>query len=350
LTTQAFQSRGLSSKVLQGLGIKHTKGVLLYGPPGSGKTLVARTVAKLLGTEKVTLVNTPMIMQKFLGESEKVLQKYFEPAEKEFKEKGANSDVHIVIFDEIDAIFRERGRGDGSAANMAYDSVVNALLTKMDGLEQADNLVVIAMTNRKELLDPALLRPGRFEVQIEIGLPKEEGRKQIMAIHTHQMRESGLVAEGVDFDAIATELPRVSGAEIAGLVRNAASFAVDRVMAASAEGDDGNTIVGEGGSSSSSGSGSGTSGGGGDGADLRVTPADIHKAVAALKPSYDIDEAGLALKHLPYGVISEVPSSFAVCTCLVAVPLKGIHLATCILSIYHHLTHLQWCANLNLNP
>ena len=93
------------------------------------------------------------------GESEKVLRKYFEPAEKEFKEKGADSDVHIVIFDEIDAIFRERGKGDGSAANLAYDSVVNALLTKMDGLEEADNIVVIAMTNRKELLDQALLRP-----------------------------------------------------------------------------------------------------------------------------------------------------------------------------------------------
>eukprot|EP00729_Bicosta_minor_P014983 gene14983-10300_t len=228
LYRRAFQSRGLPSSTLKGLGIKHTKGVLLYGPPGSGKTLVARTVAKLIGTEKVELVNTPMIMQKFLGESEKVLRKYFEPAEKEFKEKGSKSDVHIIIFDEIDAIFRERGKGDGQAANLAYDSVVNALLTKMDGLEEADNIVVIAMTNRKELLDPALLRPGRFEVQIEIGLPKAEGRRKILAIHTRQMRDSGLVDKDVDFDEVAEMLPRVSGAEIAGMVRNAASFAVDR--------------------------------------------------------------------------------------------------------------------------
>lgn len=284
LYRRAFQSRGLPSSTLKGLGIKHTKGVLLYGPPGSGKTLVARTVAKLIGTEKVELVNTPMIMQKFLGESEKVLRKYFEPAEKEFKEKGSKSDVHIIIFDEIDAIFRERGKGDGQAANLAYDSVVNALLTKMDGLEEADNIVVIAMTNRKELLDPALLRPGRFEVQIEIGLPKAEGRRKILAIHTRQMRDSGLVDKDVDFDEVAEMLPRVSGAEIAGMVRNAASFAVDRVM----QTDDGASST-----------------------DLKVTSADIDRAVAALKPAYDIDESGLQKKHLPYGIIPVLAKQLA---------------------------------------
>ncbi len=89
-------------------------------------------------------------------------------AEADFKARGAQADLHILIFDEIDAIFRTRGQGDGSAASMAFDGVVNALLTKMDGLTKTDNIIVFGLTNRRELIEPALLRPGRFEVEIEV--------------------------------------------------------------------------------------------------------------------------------------------------------------------------------------
>lgn len=128
-------------------------------------------------------------------------------------------DLHVLVFDEIDAIFRERGRGDGSAASMAYDSVVNALLTLMDGLGEIDNIVVIGMTNRRQLIDPALLRPGRFEVQLEIGLPDAVGRRAILGIHTRQMAESGLLAADVDLPLLADLTARFSGAELAGMVR-----------------------------------------------------------------------------------------------------------------------------------
>jgi hypothetical protein len=89
-------------------------------------------------------------------------------AEADFKAHGAQAALHILIFDEIDAIFRTRGQGDGSAASMAFDGVVNALLTKMDGLTKTDNIIVFGLTNRRELIEPALLRPGRFEVEIEV--------------------------------------------------------------------------------------------------------------------------------------------------------------------------------------
>jgi len=138
--------------------------------------------------------------------------------------------MHILIFDECEAIFRVRGENDGSAASKSYDSVVNALLTKMDGLTEIDNIVVIGLTNRKELLDPALLRPGRFEVQIEIGLPNAQDRHKIFEIHTKQMQATGVLAEDVNIQMLAEEAPRISGAEIAGVVRNAASYAVDRLI------------------------------------------------------------------------------------------------------------------------
>ena len=86
----------------------------MYGPPGSGKTLIARTIGKIVGTAKVTLINAPDIMNKYLGESERTLREYFLPAETEFRQRGALSDLHILIFDELDAIFKERGRGDGN--------------------------------------------------------------------------------------------------------------------------------------------------------------------------------------------------------------------------------------------
>lgn len=102
---------------------------------------------------------------------------------------------------------------------MAYDSVCNLLLTKLDGLQESSNILVFGMTNRKELLDSALLRPGRFEVQIEIGLPDEAGRLEILKIHTREMRKHNFLQSDVDLEDVAKRAPRLSGAELAGLVR-----------------------------------------------------------------------------------------------------------------------------------
>eukprot|EP00052_Salpingoeca_macrocollata_P026788 m.250476 g.250476 ORF g.250476 m.250476 type:complete len:873 (+) comp22641_c1_seq2:58-2676(+) len=277
---RVFQSRSLPARIVQGLGITHTKGILLYGPPGSGKTLVARTISKIVGTNKVTLINTPDIMQKFLGESEKQLRAHFQPALDEWKKEGENSDLFILIFDEIDSIFRERGRGDGSAASVAYDSIVNTLLTLMDGLQETNNIVVFGMTNRKELIDTALLRPGRFEVQIEIGLPSEEGRKAIFDIHTRDMRSSGLLGASVDTTALAKSTPRFSGAEIAGIVRNAASLAVERFYRAE-ENIGQQTSVDN----------------------MVVEMADFVQAIEALEPAYGTSHDTLLQRYLPLGLI-----------------------------------------------
>ena len=123
------------------------------------------------------------------------MRKLFEPAEKEYAEEGDNSELHMVIFDEFDAICKQRGSTSGGTGTL--DGVVNMILSKMDGVEELNNILVIGMTNRKDIIDSALLRPGRFEVQIEIGLPSQEGREQILEIHTNKMREAGYVSREV---------------------------------------------------------------------------------------------------------------------------------------------------------
>lgn len=111
----------------------------------------------------------------------------FAPAEAEQAEKGDDSDLHIIIFDEIDAICRQRGSSGGGGTNV-HESVVNQLLSKLDGVDSLNNILVIGMTNRIDMIDEAMLRPGRLELHLEIGLPEEEGRLQIFRIHTTKMK------------------------------------------------------------------------------------------------------------------------------------------------------------------
>ena len=151
--------------------MKHVKGILLYGPPGTGKTLIARQLSKALDIDEKNYkkVDGPEIFNKYVGESENNIRKLFEKAKSDEKALGPKSPLHVVVFDEIDAVCKQRGMYENSS--QTNDAVVNQLLSIIDGVDALNNILVIGMTNRKDLLDEAILRPGRFEVHIEVKLP-----------------------------------------------------------------------------------------------------------------------------------------------------------------------------------
>jgi len=225
---RAFSSRVFPPHIVEKLGIKHVKGMLLFGPPGTGKTLIARQIGKLLNSREPKVVNGPEVLNKYVGQSEENVRNLFKDAEEDQKANGDNSDLHIIIFDEIDAICKSRGAGGDNTGTR--DSLVNQLLTKVDGVDALNNILLIGMTNRKDLLDEALLRPGRLEVQVEIGLPDEKGRIQILTIHTAKMEGNQFLGRDVDVDSLAAITKNFSGAEIEGLVKSATSFALNRQL------------------------------------------------------------------------------------------------------------------------
>ncbi|KDP20974.1 hypothetical protein JCGZ_21445 [Jatropha curcas] len=225
---RAFASRVFPPHVTSKLGIKHVKGMLLYGPPGTGKTLMARQIGKMLNGKEPKIVNGPEVLSKFVGETEKNVRDLFADAENDQRARGDQSDLHVIIFDEIDAICKSRGSTrDGTGV---HDSIVNQLLTKIDGVESLNNVLLIGMTNRKDLLDEALLRPGRLEVQVEISLPDENGRLQILQIHTNKMKENSFLAPDVNLQELAARTKNYSGAELEGVVKSAVSFALNRQL------------------------------------------------------------------------------------------------------------------------
>ncbi|HEX7656745.1 MAG TPA: CDC48 family AAA ATPase [Sphingomonas sp.] len=200
-------------ELFQRLGVDPPKGVLLHGPPGTGKTRLARAVANESAAD-FFLINGPEIMGSAYGESEQRLRQVFEEAT-----KNAPS---IVFIDEIDSIAPKRGQVSGEAEKR----LVAQLLTLMDGLEARANLVVIAATNRPEAIDEALRRPGRFDREIIIGVPDERGRREILAIHTRGMP----LGDKVDLDELARTTYGFVGADLAALTREAAIEAVRRIM------------------------------------------------------------------------------------------------------------------------
>lgn len=225
---RAFASRIFPPAIIEKLGISHVKGLLLYGPPGTGKTLIARKIGTILNAREPKIVNGPEILSKYVGSSEENIRALFKDAEVEYRSKGEESSLHIIIFDELDSVFKQRGsRGDGTGVG---DNVVNQLLAKMDGVDQLNNILIIGMTNRKDLIDNALLRPGRFEVQVEIQLPDEAGRLQIFEIQTKKMRENKMMDSDVDLKELASLTKNFSGAEIEGVVKSASSFAIHKTV------------------------------------------------------------------------------------------------------------------------
>lgn len=224
---RAFASRIFPPGLADKLGIQHVRGILLFGPPGTGKTLIARQIGKMLNAREPKVINGPEVLNKYVGQSEENIRKLFADAEKEYKEKGDESGLHIIIFDELDAVCKQRGSGGGGGTGVG-DSVVNQLLSKLDGVDQLNNILLIGMTNRKDMIDEALLRSGRLEVHMEISLPDEAGRQQILKIHTTKMRDNDVMGDDVDLKELAHSTRNFSGAEISGLVKSASSFAFSR--------------------------------------------------------------------------------------------------------------------------
>ena len=223
---RAFASRIFPKSLVKKLGIRHVKGILLHGPPGTGKTLIARKIGEILNCAPPQIVNGPEVFNKFVGGTEENIRKLFAPAEADQKAKGDQSQLHLIIFDEFDAICKQRGAVRDNTG--VADNVVNQLLSKIDGVDSLNNVLLIGMTNRKDLLDDAILRPGRFEVHVEIGLPEESGREEIFRIHTRGMRENEIMDHDVDLKVLAHETKNFSGAEIEGVVVAATSHAFNR--------------------------------------------------------------------------------------------------------------------------
>lgn len=223
---QTFASRLISAKKMNALGLHHVKGILLHGPPGTGKTLIARQIAKCLHVAEPKVVNGPEVFSKFVGETESNVRDLFKEAEDDQAQNGDDSKLHIIIFDEFDAICRPRGTLSNSTG--VHDTVVNQLLSKIDGVHSLNNILIIGMTNRKDMIDEAVLRQGRLEMHVEIGLPDEFGRVQILNIHTSKMRACGALGQDVDIPGLAVKTKNYTGAEIEALVRRAASFAFRR--------------------------------------------------------------------------------------------------------------------------
>lgn len=192
-------------QLFKSVGVKPPRGVLMYGPPGSGKTLIARAVANETGAF-FFLINGPEIMSKLAGESESNLRKAFEEAEK-------NAPA-IIFIDEVDSIAPKREKTNGEVERR----IVSQLLTLMDGLKSRAHVVVIAATNRPNSIDPALRRFGRFDRELDIGVPDETGRLEILRIHTKNMK----LDDHVDLEQIASETHGFVGADLAQLCTEAA--------------------------------------------------------------------------------------------------------------------------------
>jgi transitional endoplasmic reticulum ATPase len=193
-------------KVFEEMGIRPPKGILLFGPPGTGKTLLAKAAATESGANFIA-VRGPEIPSKWVGESERAVRKIFE--------RARQVAPAIVFFDEIDAIAPARGyRHDTSGVT---DRIVNQLLTEIDGIVPLQNVVVIGATNRPDILDPALLRPGRFDRVIYVPPPDKEARRQILEIHTRKVP----LADDVDLDKLAEMTEGYTGADLEALVREA---------------------------------------------------------------------------------------------------------------------------------
>ncbi|HJJ54337.1 MAG TPA: AAA family ATPase, partial [Methanocorpusculum sp.] len=201
------------SEVYKQFATKSPKGFLMFGPPGTGKTLLAKALANESECNFIS-VKGPELMSKWVGESEKGVREIFR--------KARLASPSIIFFDEIDSIVPRRGSYEGSSH--VTESVVSQFLTELDGLEELKNVVVIGATNRPDMIDPALLRPGRLEQHIYVSPPDLEGRKQILDVYIKDI--SSMLAEDVDLDDLVQKTEGFVGADIEALVREAKMVAI----------------------------------------------------------------------------------------------------------------------------
>jgi cell division protease FtsH len=201
-------------KKFQKLGGRIPKGVLLVGPPGTGKTLIARAIAGEADVPFFSISGSDFV-EMFVGVGASRVRDMFE--------QGKKSAPCIIFIDEIDAVGRHRGHGVGGGHD-EREQTLNALLVEMDGFDTQEGVIIIAATNRPDVLDPALLRPGRFDRQITVNLPDVKGREEILRVHSKKVK----LAEGVDLQVVARGTPGYSGAELANVINEAALLAARR--------------------------------------------------------------------------------------------------------------------------
>lgn len=196
-TTAELALASMESEELAILGLTPVRGLLLWGPPGCGKTALAREISRSLRARAPKIVSAPELLDRWVGGSEKLVRALFADAEAELAACGGDaskSALHVIVIDEIDAVFRKRSSAEDSG-EATRASAVNQILAKLDGVKAIPNILLIGMTNRRELLDVALLRPGRLEVQIEIPLPDKDGRREILQIHFDALRKKGRLSK-----------------------------------------------------------------------------------------------------------------------------------------------------------
>ena len=198
------------------MGISPPKGVLLYGPPGTGKTLLAKAVANESEANFIQ-IKGPSLLSMWVGKSEEGVRKIFE--------RARQVSPCIIFFDEIDSIAGKRGQMYGGGSKVT-ENVLNQLLSEMDGIEDLTNVIVIGATNRPDMLDPALMRPGRFDRIVYVQVPNKEGRRKIFDIHTRKMRANKVLDKSVNLDKLAEETEGYTGADIEALVRESAMLAL----------------------------------------------------------------------------------------------------------------------------
>jgi len=201
-------------KKFQKLGGRIPKGVLLVGPPGTGKTLLARAIAGEADVPFFSISGSDFV-EMFVGVGASRVRDMFE--------QGKKSAPCIIFIDEIDAVGRHRGHGVGGGHD-EREQTLNALLVEMDGFDTQEGVIIIAATNRPDVLDPALLRPGRFDRQVTVNLPDVKGREEILRVHSKKVK----LAEGVDLQVVARGTPGYSGAELANVINEAALLAARR--------------------------------------------------------------------------------------------------------------------------
>ena len=210
------------SKVFAHMNAVPPRGILMYGPPGTGKTMLAKAVATESEANFIS-VKGPEFLSKWVGESEKAVRETFR--------KARQAAPCVIFMDEIDSITSERGTGSDSNVT---ERVISQLLTEMDGLTALNDVVVIAATNRPDIIDPALLRPGRFDKSIYIGIPDKESRKKILEIHT----KNKPLAESVNLDDLAAQTEGYTGADISAVCNEAVMTAVRKLVASGNPTDD----------------------------------------------------------------------------------------------------------------